>query len=192
SGKRLRSARGGKRPALAPAPADLLPMLPLLLDQETVSQHDQHTVAVKAGPQPPLILVPAEQALGLLVELFHPVTPVRVLRHPPQGGFRAEVAPVVLPLVLLAPGRALADQPARHPNPRRWLPPTAQRMEACLEPALGALAPADRLPTSLRHGGQHRLGVLRRPVGRQRHLEVLADRGHVTLVALLQACQEVG
>src|SRR5215813_4533841 len=99
---RLRSGRGGKSPARAPARGYLLPLLPLLDDQETVGQQHQHTVAVKAGPQPALVLVPAQQPLGLLVELLHPVAPVRVLHHLPQGRRGAEVAPVVPPLVLLA------------------------------------------------------------------------------------------
>src|SRR5581483_8867329 len=65
---RLRSGRGGKRPALRAAPALPLPVLPLLADQEAVGQHDQHAVAVEAGPESALVLVPAEQPLGLLVE----------------------------------------------------------------------------------------------------------------------------
>src|SRR5262245_16087547 len=144
--RRLRSGRGGKRPALRAAPALPLPVLPLLRDQEAVSQHHQHAVAVEALPQPALVLVPAQQPLGLLVVLLHPVAPVRVLGHLPQARLGAEVAPVVLPLVLLARRRPLADQPARHPDTLGGLPPAAHRAEAGPQPALAALAPADRPP----------------------------------------------
>src|SRR5437763_7901682 len=112
SGTRRRSGRGGKRPALPPAPAHPLPPLPLLLDQEAVGQHHQHAVAVEARPQTPLVLVPAQQRLGLLVVLLHPVPPVRVLHQPRQRHPPAEVAPVVAPLAVAA---VLPDQPADPP-----------------------------------------------------------------------------
>src|SRR4051794_39948406 len=102
SGTRLRSGRGGKRPALPPAPAHPLPLLPLLLDQEAVGQHHQHRVPMEARPQPPLVLVPARQPLGLLVVLLHPVPPVGVLHQPPQRHPLAEVAPEVTPLAVAA------------------------------------------------------------------------------------------
>src|SRR5215813_8291479 len=191
-GKRLRSGRGGKSPAGASPPGYLLPLLPLLLDQEAVGEHHQDAVAVEAGPQPALVLVPAQQPLGLLVELLHPVAPVRVLRHRRQGRLGAEVAPVVLPLVLLALRRPLPYQPAGQANAFGRLPPAPQRAEPRLQPALGALAPVDRLPVSLWQLRQHRLGVRSRPARRQRHREVLADRRDVTLLPFLQAGQEVG
>src|SRR5436309_3527401 len=127
-GTRRRSGRGGKSPTGTAPQGYLLPVLPLLEDQEAVGQHHQHTVAVEARPQPPLVLVPAQQSLGLLVELLHPVAAVGVLHHPLQRRVGAEVAPVVLPLILLlAARRPFADQPARHPNPCRRFPPAAQR-----------------------------------------------------------------
>src|SRR6516164_7933072 len=96
SGVRRRSPRGGKRPALPTAPAFLLPLLPLLPDQEAISQHHRHRVAMEAGPQPPLVLVPAQQPLGLFVVLLHPVPPVRVAEQRRQRRPRPQVAPVVL------------------------------------------------------------------------------------------------
>src|SRR5262249_60826494 len=103
----------GVNARVAPSPSGYLwPWLPLLLAQEAVGAHHQDAVAVEAGPQPALVLVPAQQPLGLLVELLHPVAPVRVLRHRRQGRLGAEVAPVVLPLVLLALRRPLPYQPA--------------------------------------------------------------------------------
>src|SRR4051812_21397343 len=81
SGTRRRSGRGGKRPAGPPPPAPRLPLLPLPPDQIAVRQHHGHGVAVEPRPQPPLVLVPAQEPLGFLVELFHPVPPVGVLDH---------------------------------------------------------------------------------------------------------------
>src|SRR5262249_3374338 len=96
SGRRGRSGRGGKSPALDPTPAHPPPLPPLLPDQEGGCQHHGHSVAVEAGPQPPLVLIPAQQAFGLLVVLLHPVAPVRVAHHRLQPRPRAQVAPVVL------------------------------------------------------------------------------------------------
>src|SRR5262249_37580665 len=103
---------GGKRRALRPAPGLLLPLLPFLPHQEAVGEHHRHGVAVEARPQPPLILVPAQQPLGLLVILLHPVPPVRVAHHLSQRCLRAQVGPVVTPLAVAA---VLPDQPARPP-----------------------------------------------------------------------------
>src|SRR5262244_3169970 len=97
SATRRRSGRGGKRPAGAATPALLLSLLPLPPDQVAVRQHHGHGVPVEPRPEPPLVLVPAQQPLGLLVKSLHPVPPVGVLHHPSRRHLRAEVAPVVLP-----------------------------------------------------------------------------------------------
>src|SRR5262249_57385689 len=144
--RRLRSGRGGKSPAGPPPQGHLLPLLPLLLDQEAVGQHHQDAVAVEPRPQPPLVLVPAQEPLGLLVELLHPGTPVGVLHHLLQRHLGPEVAPVVLPLLLPRPRRPLPYQPAPQPLALGGHPPAPQRDEACLEPALCALPPADGPP----------------------------------------------
>src|SRR5262249_4817305 len=93
-GSRLRSGRGGKRPTLSATPACPLPLPPLLPPQEAVRQHHRDRVPVDPLPQPTLVLVPAQQPLGLLVVLLHPVPPVAVLDQPLQGYPGAEVAPV--------------------------------------------------------------------------------------------------
>src|SRR5512142_1937431 len=78
---RRRSGRGGKRPACPSTPAPLLSLLPLLSDQEAVGQHHTDRMPMESRPQPPLVLVPTQQTLGLLVVSLHPVPPVRVLHH---------------------------------------------------------------------------------------------------------------
>src|SRR5262249_20624065 len=149
-GRRLRSGRGGKRPARPAASAHPLALVELLPDQEGVGQHDQHTVAVEAGPQSALILIPAQQFLGLLVELLHPVSPVRVLHHPLEAHVRPEVAPGVAPLAVAA---TPPDQPADSPLALRGYPPAAQGHHAGTQPTLAALAPADYPPPPLATGG---------------------------------------
>src|SRR5262249_1792315 len=111
-GSRLRSGRGGKRPALPAAPACPLSLSPLRPHQEALPQHHRPSGPVEPLPQPTLVLVPAQQPLGLLVVLLHPVPPVSILHQLVQGRLRTEVAPVVLALAGRAQ-RLLADQPAR-------------------------------------------------------------------------------
>ena len=89
-GTRRRSLRGGKSSTGATTSPPSLPLLPLPPHQVAVGQHHRHRMPVEPGPQPPLVLVPAQQPLRLLVELLHPIAPVGVLhhplqRHPPSG-----------------------------------------------------------------------------------------------------------
>src|SRR3954462_10874411 len=51
----------------------LLSLPPLLPHQEAVRQHHRHRMAMEARPQPALILVPAQQPLGLLMIPLHPM-----------------------------------------------------------------------------------------------------------------------
>ena len=117
----------GKRAPWSARAGSLLSLLPLLPDQKTVRQHHTHRVPVKARPQPPLILVPAQQTFGLFVILLHPMPTVRVLHHPLQPYLRTEVAPVVPPLAV---GGILTDQPARTTMPRGRHAPATQRDKA--------------------------------------------------------------
>src|SRR5512135_807193 len=110
SDNRRRSGRGGKSPPRSSRAGSFLPALPLLPDQEAVRQHHAHRMPMEALPPPALILVPAQQPLGLFVILLHPVSPVRVLHQPLQRHRRPEVAPVVPALAVRGP---LPDQPAR-------------------------------------------------------------------------------
>src|SRR3954447_17116074 len=128
---RRRSARGGKSPPRSSRAGSLLPVSPLLPHQEAVGEHHADRVAVEPAPPPALVLVPAQQPLGLLMILLHPVPPVRVLHHRTQRHPRAEVAPVVPPLAV---GGVLADQPAELAAGRRRPPPAADRHETAAPP----------------------------------------------------------
>src|SRR3954471_8814037 len=143
NGNRRRSGRGGRSPPRPTRAGSFTPTLPLAPDQEAVRQHHAHRVPVEATPLPPLVLVPAQQLLGLLVIPLHPMPPVRVLHHPPQGRIRTEVAPGVPPLAIRG---ILGDQPARPTPPRRRHAPAAQRHEAAPHPALAPLAPRHLSP----------------------------------------------
>src|SRR3954447_662212 len=106
---RRRSARGGKSPPRSSRAGLLLPFSPFLPHQKAVRQHHADRVAMEATPPPPLVLVPAQEPLGLLVVLLHPVPPVCVLHYRFQRHPCSEVAPVVPPLAV---GGILTNQPA--------------------------------------------------------------------------------
>jgi hypothetical protein len=179
SDTRRRSGRGGKSPPRAPRAGSLRPPLPLLPDQEAVRQQDGHGVPVKARPQPALILIPAQQSLGLLVILLHPVPPVCVLHQPLQRHLRTKGAPGVPPLAIRG---ILPDQPTRPTPPRRRHPPAAQRDESPAHPPLAPLPPGHRMPRPRRLGRDQVIGPSCLPAAsRERHGEVSADGDHVAL-----------
>src|SRR5512135_696946 len=179
---RRRSGRGGKRSAGTTTPTGNLPLLPLPPDQIAVRQHHRHGMPVEARPQPPLILVPAQQALGLLVELLHPVLPVDILHHAFQSHRRSEVAPVIFALPL---GHLLADQPAPPTPPRRPHTPATQRDEASPHPAIASLPPGHRSPRPRRLGCDQDVRPVRRLAApRELHGEVGADGDHITQTPL--------
>src|SRR3954463_1079195 len=140
---RRRSGRGGKSPPRAPRAGSLLPLLELVPDQEAVPQHHAHRVPVEARPQPPLVLVPAQQLLRFLVILLHPVPPVGILHHLLQRRARAEVAPEVAPLPVAA---ILPDQPADPPRAVRPHPPAADRHAPPTHPPPPATGPPRTAP----------------------------------------------
>src|SRR5512135_451653 len=190
----LRSGRGGKRPPRSSTPALFLALLPLSPHQEAVGQHHRHRMPVETGPQPPLVLVPAQFPLGFLVVLLDPVPPVRVLDQPRQLRPRPEVAPVVAALLRLAPRLPLPDQPAEVPPAIRRDPPAPQGRESAPQPPLAALTPADPTPRRRRQGLQGRVRTPTRfgPTAAVGHGEVAADGNDISLPPLLQAGQEVG
>src|SRR5262245_47665961 len=162
SATRRRSGRGGKRPARTTTPALRSPLLPLPPHQIAVGQHHGHGVAVEPRPQAALVLVPAQQPLGLLVVPLHPVPPVGILDHRSQGHRRAEVAPVVLPAPLLAGRLSLTDEPPEVPPAVRGHAPAPHRRESAPQPAFAPLPPADGAPGRARQRLQQRLGPLTR------------------------------
>ena len=191
SDTRRRSGRGGKSPPRSSRAGSLLPLLPLLPDQEAVRQHHAHRVPVEARPQPALILVPAQQPLGLLVVLLHPVPPVRVLHHPLQRHLRPEVAPVVPPL-------AVARRPPRSASPHDAAPTTspASTRSATNRPRSQPLLPSRQRTDRHDRAAWRRdqgVGPPRRSPPRRASATAKsrADGDHVPLAALLQAGQEV-
>src|SRR6516162_8903234 len=130
---RRRSGRGGKSPPRAPRAGSIRSALPFLPHQEAVGQHHTHRVAVEPLPPPALILVPAQEPLGVLMESFHPVPPVRILHQPLQRRIGPQVAPAILPLPVAG---LLTNQPARTPVARGADPPGADRDEPAAQPAI--------------------------------------------------------
>ena len=92
---------------------------------------------MESGPPPALVLVPAQEPLGLLGIRLHPGPPLALLHHRLQRHPPAEVAPGVPPL---AGGDVLPDPPAELAAARGGRPPAADRDEPAAEPALAPLA----------------------------------------------------
>ena len=144
---------------------------------------------MKTQPQPPLILIPTQEPLGLLMILLHPMPSVGILHQAIQGDPRPEVAPVILELTI---SRLLPDQPACFAATRGGHAPGSQRREPAAEPALASFSPRHRPPRPRRLGPDHSVGPLGRSAApAQRHSEVATNRHYVTLATFLQALQEV-
>lgn len=176
--QRRRSRRGGKSRAWSSGPFQRLAVSPFQPDQETVTEPDQHGIAVKAGPHAAVVLLPAQETLGFCVKLLDPIAPMRILEHPGQRRIQREVAPEVFP-VARAPGRTLPDQPADMRRSLTVHPPTAEGDELGAQPTLTACAPAHGLPRPTRLRQQDRIGTLNggRSTARQRHTEI-GPHGH--------------
>lgn len=177
SEQRRRSGRGGKRLTGTPPPLPLLALMPLQPDQETVTQHHQHSMAMKALPQPSLVLVSAQQPLGLFVRLFHPVAAMDVFHHHGQRGRWRKVAPEVPPLSGLPPRRPFPDQPAGVAGPIPIHAPAAE----------GVPLPAGQ-------GNQHLVSPLDwgRGVARQHDAEIGPYPDDIPLTTGFQPVQEGG
>src|SRR5215467_13706494 len=146
NGRRRRSGRGGKSrpwPSAHPAALALPPFQP---HQKTIAQHYGDGVAMKAIPAPPLILIPAQLGFGFLMILLHPVAAVRILNHPGQRHGDREVTPAILPVPVLAPSGALAEQPSAMAGAIAIHPPAAQCEKLRPPPAFGPCAPGNGLP----------------------------------------------
>src|SRR5919106_3205016 len=185
------SRRGGKRvpgAAWTPLGPSVLHLQP---DQEAVSQHHAHPMAVKALPESSLVLVPAQLSLGLLLELLNGMAAMGILCQFLQGSRSWQIAPVVLGVPLPPSGRSLPKQPALS-SPIPGALPAVEGDELLSEPALAPLPPTDGAPQAAGQGSQHLVGPTSRRLGRQAHSKVGSDSYHIGFPTLLQSGQEVG
>src|SRR5512135_1129848 len=86
-------------------------------------------LVLRLASQPVGVLVPAQESLGLLVVLPHPVPPMHGLDQPGRLRPRPEVAPVGPALLRLAPRLTPSDQPAEVPSAVGGDPPAPQGRE---------------------------------------------------------------
>ena len=143
--------RGGKKAASATTLGVMLPFLQSQPDQKAVRQQDGHGMPMKSWPQPPLVLIPAQLALGLFMKLFDGMPPVGIPGQYLKGRVWGQVAPEIFPLL----GRPLSDslphQPALMTRPVAGHPPTADRHKFLAQSPLRPPPPADRAPLPAGH-----------------------------------------
>jgi hypothetical protein len=163
SEQRWRSGRGGKNTARGPRAARVRAFVPFQPHQKALSKHDSKGVAVKAFPQPSLILVPAQQPFGFFMILLHPTAAVGIFDHDGQGRMRREVAPVVFALTPLTPARPLPDQPADVARAIAVHSPTSQCHKLPTQRASAALAPHHCLSVAGGQRCQDRIDALAAP-----------------------------
>src|SRR6266567_8644816 len=96
SARRQRSGRGGKRVAWATPVCVALALPQLQPEQKAHGQHHRDRMAVKARPQPALILVPAQLLLGLLMALLDGMPAMGSMYQLLQRGRGWQVTPIVL------------------------------------------------------------------------------------------------
>src|SRR5919108_3601089 len=92
------AGRGGTRIARATPPTVSGSRPELQPDQQAGGPHHGDGMAVKARPQPALVLVPAPCACGLFMEPLARIPPMRIAPQLLQRGRGGQLAPVVLPL----------------------------------------------------------------------------------------------
>jgi hypothetical protein len=141
-----RSGCGGQQLTGASTPGLMVSLPPLQPDHKTVSQHCRPRMAVEARPQAPLVLIPPPLPCGLLVNLLDGKPAMGIAGHLFQGGGSRQMAPVVLPLLGLAPGGALPEQPPDMPPPVGRDAPAASGDKLLAPPPFGAVSPANRAP----------------------------------------------
>jgi hypothetical protein len=145
-----------------PASLSLVALAHLQPDQKTIGQHHRDGMAVKAGSQQPLVLVPLQLPFGLFMKLLAHILPMGIAGQLVHRGRRGQVAPVVFPLLGLPTGGTLAGQPSNISRAIADDPPTAHRHKLLAQPACGPLPPADRAPLPARQGLDELLGARRR------------------------------
>jgi hypothetical protein len=107
-----RSGRGGTRVAGATPTMRPVPLAQLQPDQEAIGQHHRGCMPVEARPQSPLVLIQAHFSFGLFMKLFDGIAPMGIPSQLFRHGRGRQIAPVVLPLLRLATGRTLSQQPS--------------------------------------------------------------------------------
>src|SRR5687767_12182848 len=81
-------------------------------DKETVSKHQNDSVAMKACPEPTLILIPSKLYFSFFMKLFYEMAAVSILYHHFKRSFTRKIAPVIFPFTLLISPRSLSYKPA--------------------------------------------------------------------------------
>ena len=146
---------------------------------------------MRAVPEPPLALSPAQLPLGSLGERLAVVALVGNAHQGCETGPGARVTEIVLPGPRRPPPGPLAEQPARGAPALGAGPPAAQPDKLLAPPAPAALAPADRLPRPPGQAAPDGLGPLDRATRPGGHLdpEVRRGRDHIALPAPLHLRQ---
>ena|SRR6516162_4541896 len=96
-----RSPEGGKARRVGGRPA--------LACQKAIREHDQCEMPMHAIPAPPLVVVQATLALGILVELLDGPAAMRQFDQPAQRRVRREVTVIPLEVAAFARHGALAE-----------------------------------------------------------------------------------
>ncbi|MBT9165458.1 MAG: hypothetical protein DDT25_00103 [Chloroflexi bacterium] len=88
-------------------------MMPFLPDQKAITQHHQDSMAMKAFPQPTLVVViPLQEILAVLVKPLNRPSPIIYLYQILQSSVLREVGGVEFP-VALPSGGTLSKEPAQ-------------------------------------------------------------------------------
>jgi hypothetical protein len=146
SESRRRSGRGGKSGSWPPAPLTLPAAARFYPDQKTIAPHDQHGLARKPVPAPPLILIPAQRRFCLLMIRLHPVPARGILDQHRRGRRARKVTPELLPIPLLPPARTVPEQPPHGARAIPLHPPAAQGEKLRPPPPFGPLTPGEAAP----------------------------------------------
>src|SRR5438093_13536619 len=117
-------------------------------------------MAVKARPQPTLILGPAQFLFGLPMKLLDGVPTMGIVDQLLQRGRRWQVAPIVLVFLGLPTRRSLSQHPANTGVALHRDPPGAHGHALLAQPSLAPVPPADGPPLAPGHGGPHLVGPL--------------------------------
>jgi hypothetical protein len=174
SARRQRPGSGGKRVAWATPSGMILALSKLQPQQKPHGQHHGDGMAVKAWPQPTLLLIPAQFPCGLLMELLNGMAAMDILDQFLQRHRGRQGAPRALGLFGLSLSCPLPQQPADAGFTLCGQTTGPQRHTLLAQPALGAKPPTHGAPLTPRYGGQHLVGPLTgwRATARHTHLKI--------------------